>query len=185
MTAGHGGHDFRLLDALEEIKGIGFAGNIWRVVRSQRSVFDGSRGSGRWNPSDLEVLYAAQEADGALAEIHFHLSLGQRIFPTRIQHTLYQLSVKMGQTLHLVDMDALIALGVEPSRYGEMLYHRTQEIADAAAFLGFDGLIAPSARWTCQNLVLFLDSFNIEDLDIISEEDVNWAEWIARNRTPS
>ena len=93
--------------------------------------------------------------------------------------------MKTGQTLHLVDMDALIALGVEPSRYGEMLYHRTQEIADAAAFLGFDGLIAPSARWTCQNLVLFLDSFNIEDLDIISEEDVNWAEWIARNRTPS
>jgi hypothetical protein len=32
---------------------------------------------------------------------------------------------------------------------------RTQEIADSAYFLGFDGLIAPGARWACLNLVLF------------------------------
>ena len=43
--------------------------------------------------------------------------------------------------------------------FGDLSYGRTQEIGDAAAFLGFDGIIAPSARWPCQNLVIFSDSF--------------------------
>lgn len=154
---------------------------MWRVVRVGRSVLDGSRGSGRWNPASLSVLYGAQEADGAVAEMHFHLNRGQSVFPSRMQHDLFELRIAMNSSLILADMDALARLGVVPERYGEMLYARTQEIADAAVFMGYDGIIAPSARWTCQNIVLFLDKIALDDIEEVSSSRIDWRAWRGKN----
>lgn len=173
--------DDRLLDLVGAIEGQPFDGTMWRVVRQGRDVLDGSRGSGRWNTADMSVLYGAAERDGALAEINFHLSRGQSVFPSRMRHDLFELAVKARQTLVLADMAQLKALGVEDSRYREMLYDRTQEIGAAAAFLGFDGLIVPSARWACQNIVLFLDAINLEEIRTVSSEPVDWQAWRRAN----
>ena len=154
---------------------------MWRVVRVGRSVLDGSRGAGRWNPASLTVLYGAQEADGAVAEMHYHLNRGQSVFPSRMQHDLFELRIETKETLVLADMDALVRLGVDPARYGEMLYDRSQEIADAAAFMGFDGIIAPSARWQCQNIVLFLDAINLDDIEEVGSDRIDWRAWRAKN----
>jgi RES domain-containing protein len=169
--------DDRLLDLVGGIDGVPYDGNMWRVVRQGRDVLDGSRGSGRWNTSEMSVLYGAAIADGAISEIYFHLNQGQSVFPSRMQHDLFALSVKAQQTLMLADMEQLRRLGVEDNRYRELLYDRTQEIAAAAMFLGFDGLIAPSARWECQNIVLFLDAINPEDIRTISRQPVDWKAW--------
>ncbi len=169
--------DDRLLDLVGAIEGQPFDGAMWRVVRQGRDVLDGSRGSGRWNTAEMSVLYGAAERDGALAEINFHLSRGQSVFPSRMRHDVFELAVKARQTLVLVDMAQLKALGVEDSRYREMLYDRTQEIGAAAAFLGFDGLIVPSARWPCQNIVLFLDAINLEEVRTVASEPVDWQAW--------
>lgn len=177
MPSRRRGHDDRLLDALSELSGDLFDGPMWRVVRVGRSFRDGSRGAGRWNPASLSVLYGAQEPDGALAEIHFHLTRGQSVFPSRIRHELYELRVKCRSALKLADMDALARLGVDKARYGEMLYDRTQEIAGAAAFMGFDGIIVPSARWQCQNIVLFMDAIDLDDIESIRFEPVDWHAW--------
>lgn len=182
MVGGRRAHDDRLLDALGEIEGEEFSGRMWRAVREGRSVLDGSRGSGRWNPSHLSVLYGAKEADGAIAEIHFHLSRGQSVFPSRMRHVLHELSIQTDRTLVVADVAQLVALGIDETRYNEMLYERTQEIADAAAFLGFDGIIAPSARWRCDNIVLFLDSFNLENIEIVRETPIEWKAWRTKNR---
>lgn len=173
--------DDRLLDLVGAIEGQPFDGTMWRVVRQGRDVLDGSRGSGRWNTADMSVLYGAAERDGALAEINFHLSRGQSVFPSRMRHDVFELAVKARQTLVLADMAQLKALGVEDSRYREMLYDRTQEIGAAAAFLGFDGLIVPSARWACQNIVLFLDAINLEEIRTVSSEPVDWQAWRRAN----
>jgi RES domain-containing protein len=173
--------DDRLLDLVGGIDGQAFEGSMWRVVRKGRDVLDGSRGSGRWNTSEMSVLYGAAIPDGAIAEIHFHLSRGETVFPSRMRHDLFELKVKAQQTLVLADMDQLRRLGVEDSRYRELLYTRTQEIAAAAAFLGFDGLIAPSARWDCQNLILFLDAIDLEEVRTVSTEPVDWKAWRQAN----
>lgn len=181
MTLGRRGHDDRLLDALGEINPQPFKGTMWRVVRVGRSVFDGSRGSGRWNPASISVLYGAQVADGAVAEMHFHLNRGQSVFPSRMQHDLFELRIAINNSLILADMDALARLGVVPERYGEMLYDRTQEIADAALFMGYNGIIAPSARWTCQNIILFLDKIDLDDIEEVSSSRIDWKEWRGKN----
>lgn len=154
---------------------------MWRVVRRGRDVLDGSRGSGRWNTSDRSVLYGADHRDGAIAEINFHLGRGQSVFPSRMRHDVFKLAVRAQQTLVLADMGQLRRLGVDDGRYRELLYTRTQEIGAAAAFLGFDGLIVPSARWECQNIVLFINAIDLEEIRTVSSEPVDWADWRQAN----
>ena len=154
---------------------------MWRVVRTGRDVLDGSRGSGRWNTTEMSVLYGAEKRDGAIAEIAFHLGRGQSVFPSRMKHDVFELTVATRQTLFLADMEQLQRLGVDQRRYRELLYDRTREIAAAAAFLGFDGLIIPSARWDCRNIVLFLDAIELEDIRTVSVEPVDWKAWRQNN----
>ena len=173
--------DDRLLDLVGAIEGQPFGGIMWRVVRKGRDALDGSRGSGRWNTSEMSVLYGAADPNGAIAEINFHLSVGQSVFPSKMRHDLFELTVRTQRTLVLADMEQLRHLGVEDSRYRELLYDRTQEIAAAAAFLGFDGLTAPSARWDCQNIVLFLDAVTPEEIRTVSNAQINWQAWRKAN----
>jgi len=71
----------------------------------------------------------------------------------------------------------MVPLGVEPTRYREILYGATQAIGDAAYFLGFDSIIAPNARWACHNLILFTDRINPADLEVVDSRAVDWDEW--------
>jgi len=71
----------------------------------------------------------------------------------------------------------MIPLGVDPSRYREILYQPTQAIGDAAYFLGFDNIIAPNACWSCNNLIIFIDQIAVADLEVIEWSEVNWTEW--------
>src|SRR3546814_15879991 len=63
-----------------------------------------------------------------------------------MRHDVFELTIKMQKALILADEGQLKRLGVDDSRYRELLYTRTQAIGAAAAFLGFDGFIVPSAR---------------------------------------
>ena len=73
-------------------------------------------------------------------------------------------------------------LGVEVNRFGERDYLRTQQIGAAMSFLEYDGLIAPSARWKCDNLMLFCANHAItETLEFISSEEVDWRAWAKKS----
>jgi len=76
-------------------------------------------------------------------------------------------------------LSALGPLGVEAATYQEHDYSKTQAIADAAYFLGFDGLIAPSAGWKCQNLVLFSDQMAPDRIEVTKTPSapISWEAW--------
>lgn len=173
--------DLELLDALDAHQGVSFEGDVWRIVREQRDVLQGYPSAGRWDPGAFDVLYASLEPDGALAEVYFHLSR-QPVFPSKLRSVLHRISVRTQRTLKLADLSAVAALGVSIETFGNLDYARTQEIADAADFLGFDGIIAPSARWSCQNLVLFTDRFSPGDLIVAESSDVDWNDWRSRRK---
>ena len=63
-----------------------------------------------------------------------------------------------------------------------MDYARTHEIGAAAHFLEFDSLLAPSPRWPCLNLVLFLDRLDPEALAVEKSREVNWPAWRERHK---
>ena len=145
--------DLALLDLIDAQPRTPFAGEAWRIVRAERDVRQGWPAGARWDPGRFDVLYTALERDGALAEIHFHLSR-QPVFPSKLRSILYRLRVVAQATLDLADMAALARLGVPIEHYATLDYARCQEIGDAAQFLGFDAILAPSARWPCRNLSL-------------------------------
>jgi len=176
-------HDRSILDALEKLDPQPFDSDVWRVTRKGRDPLRGASANGRWGaPGELEVLYTSEQREGALAEVGFRLSL-EPVWPSLIQHQIHILAVRAERTLRLVDMDDLANLGVDIARYQTFEYGATQAIAAAAHFLEFDGMLVPSARFSCSNMVLFTDRVSdTGHLQLVSSEDVDWPDWQKRNR---
>lgn len=170
--------DLRLLDAIDAFKREPFAQAIWRVVREGRDPIVGAPSISRWCDGTFDVLYTSLKRDGALAETYELLSV-QPVFPSKVHFFVHQLKVSARKTIRFADLPTLGKLGVDVSRYRDRDYSRTQPIADASYFLGFDGLIAPSARWECANAILFTDRILPADIEIAKSEStpVHWDAW--------
>lgn len=169
-------HDPDLLDQLDALPKEAFDGEVFRGTRQSLDPLASSYSGGRWMQRDgAAVLYTSLAREGALAEISFHWGqLNPRPTKPVMLHTL---RVVAHRTLKLVRAD-LATLGVPESAYGGVNMPRTQEIGAAVEFLGCDGLIAPCARWNCDNLILFPDRMGIEaTMEIVHSETVDWVTW--------
>ena len=113
----------------------------------------------------MDVLYTSETREGALAERRFHLFQGQPFPPSRVYYEMFELVVSLGAVMRFAGLEALAAVGLRVAGYGQLSYlerereyPRSQEIAEACAFLGADGLRVPSARHTTQgNLIVFCE----------------------------
>ena len=175
MSDGRKARDLELLDAIDKLARAVFEGEVWRVVRESRDVLQASPVGARWDPGTFDVLYKSLDRDGALEEVYFHLSR-QPVFPS-IPFQIHRIRARARKILQLHEMHLLQQLGVDTNNYATMDYSRTQAIADAAFFLGFDGLIVPSARSQFLNLVLFADRIEIADAEVERCELVDWKAW--------
>ena len=175
--------DLQLLDAMDAFRREPLDAEVWRVVRDGRDPALGSPSQSRWCDGTFDVLYTSLERNGAIAEAYALLSL-QPVFPSRVQFLAYRLRVSARQTLKLADLPTLKRLGVDTDHYADRNYSRTQPIADAGYFLGFDGLVAPSARYRCLNLVLFTERLAPQQTEIVSRDErpIDWDEWRKRAR---
>lgn len=172
--------DAGLRERLGAFPSVAFAGETFRVTRRALHPLIPSRSGGRWAPQGgPAVLYTSTEPAGALAEIAFHLSLFTPLPSKPV--ALHRIGLSTGRTLRLVRAN-LIDLGIDWDRYGETDYRRTQEIGAALAEGGYDGLLAPSARWPCENLMLFVDSQAPGSrLEVLSTEEIDWVAWARAN----
>lgn len=170
--------DLSLLDRVDALPRSGFADTVWRLVREGRDPLQGGSSISRWCNGEFDVLYTCLERDGAIAELHALLDL-QPVFPSKIAFRVHRLKVLVKQALDLTDFSTLSKLGVDISRYQVRDYAMMQSIADVAYFLGFDGLLVPSARWPCTNAVLFTDRIEPANLSVEATEPdpVNWTDW--------
>jgi len=174
-------HDTEILDRLSAIDPIRFDGEVFRSTRKNLDPLVSSTSGGRWAPKDgPAVLYTSTEPDGALAESAFHWSQFTPL-PSKPM-ALHRLGVSTGNTLRLLRAD-LTGLDVDWNRYREADYERTQEIGSAVSFLECDGLLVPSARWDCENLVIFTDNHDYSQrLEVLHTEEVDWVGWARLNR---
>jgi hypothetical protein len=169
-------HDPGLIDLLAKLPTQTFAGDVFRATRRSLDPTTPSTSGGRWAPRDgPAVLYTSLEREGALAEIAFHWSL---LNPRPTKPALInRLGVKSDRTLKLIRAD-LATLGVDTAHYEDANYKRTQEIGAVVEFIGCDGLIVPSARWNCDNLILFTDNLALNlGLEVKNVEEVDWQAW--------
>lgn len=171
-------HDRAILDALDSLDRVPFEDDVWRVMRKGKDRTRGSDAAGRWSPpGEFEVLYASLEPEGAIAEIGYRLFL-EPVWPSRIEHEIHRIDLKLDQTFRLADLSSLSRLGVNVAKYENFDYGATQAIASAARFLEFDGLIVPSARHGCLNLVVFLDRIGPDfRIEVRETQPVDWSGW--------
>ena len=170
--------DLALLDIIENFQREAYRADVWRICRDGRDPTQGAPSLSRWCNGQFDVLYTSFERDGALAESNGLLTL-QPVFPSKIVSRAHRLAISVTRSLRLADLATLARLGVDTAHYGERDYRKTQAIADAAWFLDFDGIVAPSARWSCLNAMLFTERVT-EKASIIEKtepEPINWAAW--------
>jgi RES domain len=101
-----------------------------------------NRSKSRWSNGRFDVLHTSLDRDGAIAAVHALLSL-QPVLTSKIEFFAHCLRAAVQESLQLMDLQVLARLRVVTDRYAERDYDRTQEIADAAFFLGFGGLFVP------------------------------------------
>jgi RES domain-containing protein len=169
-------HDLALLERLDAFGVERFDGEVFRATRRSLDPLAASTSGGRWAPKGLvPVLYTSLVREGALAEICYHWSQ-LTPWPSR-PAAIHCLGVSAERRLRLLRAD-LEELDVDLGRYETINYGRTQKIGAAVAFLGCDGLIVPSARWSCENLILFTENHALSSrLEILSSEEIDWQIW--------
>lgn len=156
--------DRALLDAIERLKQAPFSGTVWRSVREGRNPVDCWRAGGRWDDRSFDVLYTSEARQGALLERRFHLFRGQPFPPSKVRYELFELRVRLSAVISFDDLEALRSVGMDTVGYGMVSYDAkqteypaSQQIAEACFFLGADGILVPSARHECRNLIVFCD----------------------------
>ncbi|MEO7221072.1 MAG: RES family NAD+ phosphorylase [Devosia sp.] len=177
--------DNDLLDLLDQKARLRREFSVWRVVRDGRLPDQCGRPGGRWDDGSFDVLYTAETADGAIAEIWFHLAKGQPVFPTKVPYRLFELTVRLESCMLFSNIAELAQLGVDISNFGQLShadrvleYPRLQEVAEHASFLGADGLSVPSARWANANVVVFCEQIAPGGLSIAKDHGlVDWDAW--------
>ena len=160
-----GSRDQSLLDSLEALRTAPFEGTVWRSVRAGQDPLVCGRSGGRWDDGTLDVLYASETRKGAITERRFHLYQGQPFPPSRVRYELFELWISLKSVIRFASMEALAEVGLRVEGYGllsyverEREYPRSQEVAEACAFLGADGMRVPSARDVTQsNLIVFCE----------------------------
>lgn len=177
-------HDQGLLDQLSALAIERFDGEVFRATGASADPLAFSFNGGRWSPPardglEVPVLYTSMERNGALAEVVSYLTLLTPL-PSR-PLKVSRLGVSTTKTLRLARA-GLDGLGVDMTQYGERDYSQTQRIGAALAFLGLDGLIAPSARWRCDNLMIYQSNHPLNQrLEVIEEEQIDWRAWARAN----
>ena len=183
MVNGHKPRDIALLDALDKLPRLIIQQRVWRTVRDGRDPLEGSKSRGRWGHDAMETLYTSHVKEGSVAEIYSLLS-AQPVFPSKPKWLTYEIKAELECVASLPTLPELAELGVDLDRYHLREYDRTQEIADAALFLGFTGMIVPSTRWNCSNLVVFTEKIDPDHLALAGAPTlVDWDEWRSRTRS--
>lgn len=173
-------HDPELLDALSGLPVTEFEGRVFRVTGRLADPIAFSQSGGRWAmDTDKEggcpILYTSTTREGAIAEVASYLGLLTPV--PRKPLKLNEVEVSLDKTLRLAVAD-FASLGIDANIFGERNYGQTQKVGAAINFLELDGLIAPSARWACDNLMIYGDNHSMEKkLEIIEHRELPYAEW--------
>ena len=86
----------------------------------------------------------------------------------------WKLRVQLERVVEL-DFRGLEQLGAGQAEYRSRDYSRTQEISDGLNYLEYGGLIVPSARYDCRNLIVYVQ--NLDRCCVIKEAEWELFQW--------
>lgn len=167
--------DQSLLDVLETMPMQDYEVNVWRSVRVGSNPLLCSRSGGRWDDSTFDVVYTSETREAAIAERRFHLYQGQPFPPSKVRYELFELMVSLKAVMNFASLESLANVGLAVEEYGrlsylerEQEYPKSQEISEACAFLGADGIRVPCARDVAHtNLIVFCEAETEPEMSLV------------------
>lgn len=109
--------------------------------------------------------------------------------PSRVRYRLFELSVTLSSCLRVASLANLKTLAMRTASFGQLSYAerdqeypRSQEIAEAAQFIGRDGITVPSARSDWPNIVVFCDPAGPDAIKVAKDHGL--VDWIDRTANP-
>lgn len=161
--------DPRIVDLLEGFGADAWQGHVWRHVFHGRDPLAPSHAGGRWAPrSQFGVLYTSVLREGAIAEAA-HL-IAQYTIPPSVTRVVCKIDVTLARVIDLTSDDRLAQLGVDRITYPQS-WGPCPDIGAASNFLGFQGILAPNARFDCDNLIVLTDRIDTGTaLEVVREE---------------
>lgn len=173
-------HDSELIEQLLKITHEPFTGEVYRTTGVNADPTAFSTSGGRWaipeeSSGGFSILYTSFDRDGSIAEVASYLKLLTPIplKPLKVS----KLSISAERAIR-VDESHFQSLGIDPEKYAERNYESTQLVGAAVNFLQLDCLIAPSARWRCNNLMIFANNHSLASkLEVIGSEIVEPPDW--------
>jgi RES domain-containing protein len=174
--------DPELLDQLQSLHPQPFQATIWRIVRAGRNPLLATNPKGRWDDGSFDVVYAALEPDAARAEVYYHLTRSQPVYPSSLHIHLHEIEVDFQRVIKFNTLADLASFGVDAANFGTTSYAHlqaeysvTQQVGEAAHFLGMQAIVVPSARWPAQNIVVMTDT-NLSHIKDHGPQDLkSWA----------
>lgn len=164
--------DRAVLDLLAELPSIRWTGTVWRHTFADNPPDKANGRGARWNPPGTDALYVSMERETALAEADHQIAM-QPVRP-RAKRTIHRLEITLSNVLDLTDADLLDRLGIDSEALAALDFEACQKIGGAAARLGHDGILVPSARHSGTNLVIFVGNHQPDaDLRVVTSEVID------------
>lgn len=118
---------------------------------------------GRWNPpNSFPALYLALTDETAAAEF-YRRAEGENLAPEDLlPRRLHQYRVRLSAVLDLTDIEIRNALGISTDDLTSNDRSLCNALGDAAHYVGFEGILAPSATGVGDVLVVFWDRLKAE-----------------------
>ena len=94
----------------------------------------------------------------------------------KVYYELFELRISLQAVVRFPDLDSLASIGFDVGSFGQLSYverereyPRSQEIAEACAFLGAGGLLVPSARdKSSRNLIVFCEQDRPIEMEVVA-----------------
>jgi RES domain-containing protein len=161
--------DRAVLEALAGLPSVPWAGTVWRHTFADNPPDKANGRGARWNPPGTDALYVSLDRDTAVAEADHQIAM-QPVRP-RAKRTIHQLGINLSNVLDLSDPNLLKRLGIDREALASLDFEACQKVGGAAARLGHDGILVPSARHSGTNLVVFVANQQADsDIRAVSSE---------------
>lgn len=169
-----------LVDAVDRIEPIQYAGSLFRHVAAGRHPLSGAGArslGGRWNPrQSFAALYLAAEKATVEAEFRRMANRQGRNPRQFLPRRIYRIEVELQSVVDLTQPELLPETLRDVDLSSDDLAV-TQAIGEAAQYLGREAILAPSAAGEGEVLAVFIDRL-LPDSRV---DDVDFETW---NRPP-
>lgn len=169
--------DRNLLSRVDAVGPTTLSAEAFRHIAKDRHPLSGAGArlhGGRWNPpQSFSTLYLALAQATVVAEFYRLAERQGRTPADFLPRQMHRYEVTLAATLDLRTTAAQDSLCLTPDALRAPDARRCQEVGAAAHYLGFEGIIAPSASGIGTVLAVFFDSLRAES-NVISVEAEEW-----------